>query len=164
MQIEEEIKHEIYDLYDECLENLDQFHRKLDLFIIPAELAQRIKDTTDLDVANHWVCIDNYGILHTLEQHGNPISEAKRGQVAIEKEDFFKMLEVFLSPDEIVLVGKTSHTQKPILQFIRQIEDKVYVVKEVRTITSKKKNKLSRLVFHTMYKIKATNRTAEADD
>ncbi|MFY7908582.1 MAG: hypothetical protein ACOVO2_03465 [Emticicia sp.] len=163
MQIEE-IKQKIYDLYDECLDNLGQFHRKLDLFIVPVELAQRIKEITDLDVSDHWVCIDNYGILHTLEQHGNPISEAKRGQVAIEKEDFFKMLDVFLYPEEIVLVGKTSHTQKPILQFVRQIEDKVYVVKEVRTITSKKKNKLSRLVFHTMYKIKATNRTAEAVD
>lgn len=163
MQIEE-VKQKIYDLYDECLDNLGQFHRKLDLFIVPAELAQRIKVITDLDVSDHWVCIDNYGILHTLEQHGNPISEAKRGQVAIEKEDFFKMLDVFLYPEEIVLVGKTSHTQKPILQFVRQIEDKVYVVKEVRTITSKKKNKLSRLVFHTMYKIKATNRTAEAID
>ena len=163
MQIEE-IKQKIYDLYDECLDNLGQFHRKLDLFIVPVELSQRIKEITDLDVSDHWVCIDNYGILHTLEQHGNPVSEAKRGQVAIEKEDFFKMLDVFLYPEEIVLVGKTSHTQKPILQFVRQIEDKVYVVKEVRTITSKKKNKLSRLVFHTMYKIKATNRTAEAAD
>lgn len=163
MQIEE-IKQKIYDLYDECLDNLGQFHRKLDLFIVPVELSQRIKEITDLDVSDHWVCIDNYGILHTLEQHGNPVSEAKRGQVAIEKEDFFKMLDVFLYPEEIILVGKTSHTQKPILQFVRQIEDKVYVVKEVRTITSKKKNKLSRLVFHTMYKIKATNRTAETVD
>ncbi|MDZ7934825.1 MAG: hypothetical protein U5M51_07665 [Emticicia sp.] len=156
MLIEEEIKHKIYSLYDECLDNLGQFHRKLDLFIIPVALAQRIKDITDLDVSNHWVCIDNYGILHALEQHGSPISEAKRGQIALEKEDFFRMLEVFLYPEEIILVGKTSHTQKPILQFIRQIEDKVYVLKEVRTIISKKKNKLSRLVFHTMYKIKAT--------
>jgi hypothetical protein len=160
----EEIKQKIYDLYDECLDNLGQFHRKLDLFIIPAELVQRIKIITDLDVSDHWVCIDNYGILHTLEQHGNPISEAKRGQVAIEKEDFFKMLEVFLYPEDIVLIGKTSHTQKPILQFVRQIEDKIYVLKEIRTITSKKKNKLSRLVFHTMYKIKASNRTAEVVD
>jgi len=159
----EEIKQKIYDLYDECLDNLGQFHRKLDFFIIPAELVQ-IKIITDLDVSDHWVCIDNYGILHTLEQHGNPISEAKRGQVAIEKEDFFKMLEVFLYSEEIVLIGKASHTQKPILQFVRQIEDKIYVLKEIRTITSKKKNKLSCLVLHTMYKIKASNRTAEVVD
>jgi hypothetical protein len=74
------------------------------------------------------------------------------------------MLEVFLYPEEIVLIRNTSHTQKPILQFVRQIEDKIYVLKEIRTITSKKKNKLSRLVFHTMYKIKASNRTAEVVD
>lgn len=74
------------------------------------------------------------------------------------------MLEVFLHPDEILSVGKTNYSQKPVLQFVRQIGDKIYVVKEVRTITSQKKNKLSRLVFHTMYKIKATNRTADAVD
>lgn len=52
-----------------------------------------IKDATQIDVSNHWVCIDNFGILHTLEEHGNPISEAKRGQIAIEKADFLTMLD-----------------------------------------------------------------------
>lgn len=155
MEINNETKQKIFELYDECLETLGQFHRKIDLFVVPEELAEKIKQATEMDVSNHWVCIDNFGILHTLEQHGNPISEAKRGQIAIEKEDFFMMLEVFLHPDEIHIVGKTNYSQKPVLQFVRQIGDKIYVVKEVRTITSQKKNKLSRLVFHTMYKIKA---------
>ena len=73
----------------------------------------------------------------------------------MERDDFVRMLEVFLNPDEILSVGKTRHTKMPLLQFIRKIEDKIYVVKEVRTITSSKKNKVSRLVFQTMYKVKA---------
>ena len=158
-EINEEIKQKIYDLYEECLNNLGQFHRKLDLFLIPTELVKKIKQSTNIDVSEHWVCIDNFGILHTLEEHGNPISEAKRGQIAIEKQDFIKMLEVFLCPDEIKMIGESSHTKKPLLQFIKQIDDKIYVVKELRSITSKKKNKLNRLVFHTMYKIKAPKMT-----
>jgi hypothetical protein len=154
-EITEDIKQKIYELYDECLNSTEQFHRKLDLFIVPMELADKILDETNVDVSKHWVCIDNYGIIHALEEHGNPISEAKRGQIALEREDFVRMLEVFLSPDEILSVGKTRHTKMPLLQFIRKIEDKIYVVKEVRTITSSKKNKVSRLVFQTMYKIKA---------
>jgi hypothetical protein len=88
MKIDNELKEKIYGLYDECLETLGQFHRKVDLFIIPEYLAEKIKHATNIDVHNHWVCIDNFGILHTLEHHGNPISEAKRGQIAIQKEYF----------------------------------------------------------------------------
>ena len=156
IEITEEIKQKIYDLYDECIERLEPFHRKLDLFIVPDALAQRIKNETTIDVAGHWVCIDNYGIRHALEHHGKPISEAKRGQEAVEKEDFVKMIDVFLQPDEIKIIGVTKHNNLPILQFVRKIEDRVFVVKEVRTSTSLKKNKLSRLVFQSMYKIRAT--------
>ncbi|RYU91780.1 PBECR3 domain-containing polyvalent protein [Emticicia agri] len=155
VEITQEIKQQIYDLYDECLENLSQFHRKIDLFIVPDKLAAEIFEKTSIDVTGYWVCLDNYEIIHAMEEHGNPITEAKRGQIALEREDFVKMLEVFLNPEEINTIGTTRHTQKTLLQFIRKIEDKTYVVKEVRSVTSKKKNKVSRLVFHTMYKIKA---------
>lgn len=156
IEISDEMKQEIHTLYNECIENSGQFHRKLDLFLVPIILTQKIFEATKIDVSNHWVCIDNFGISHTLEHHGNPISEGKRGQIAVEKEDFITMLEVFLYPDEITAIEGNGQTKKPLLQFIRRINDKVYVVKEVRTITSQKKNKISRLVFHTMYKIKAT--------
>ncbi len=158
IEIDEEIKQKIFELYDECVHATAPFHRKLDLFIVPDKLAQRILEETNMDVKGHWVCLDNYGIIHTLEHHGNPISENKRGQVAIMKEDFIIMLQVFLCPDEIHASGNTNSSQKPTIQFIRKIDDKIFVVKEVRTITSLKKNKLSRLVFQTMYKIKADKR------
>jgi hypothetical protein len=61
------------------------------------------------------------------------------------------MLEVFLYADEIKIVDET---KKVLIQFIKRINDKIYVVKEIRTITSQKKKKISRLVFHTMYKKK----------
>ena len=151
----EEIKQQIYALYDECLESLTQFHHKIDLFIIPEHIAKNIKDITGIDVYEHWICIDNYAILHILKHHGNPITEAKRGQIAIEREDFIKMLDVFLEPDEIKNIGVTKRTHTPVLQFIKEIEGRMYVVKEVRTSLSKKKMKKNRLVLHTMYKIKA---------
>lgn len=150
----EEIKEAIFNLYDECLNTSTPFHRKLDLFVISEALAQRIEESTGIDVSGHWVCMDNYGIAHTLEQHGNPLSEARRGQVAVEKADFVKFLDVFLNPDEIQLSGKTKHTNLPLLQFVKVLDDKIFVIKEVRTIVSTKKQKVSRLVFHTMYKKK----------
>ncbi len=152
----EHLRNQINDLYDECLNNFEPFHKKLDLFEIPETLVSRILTETNLDLSGFWICIDNFGIIHTLEKHGSPVSEAKRGQIAVEKEDFITMIEVCLNADTIKNIGVSKHSQNPILQFEKRINDRVFVVKEVRLITSKKKNKLNRLVFHTMYKIKAT--------
>lgn len=154
IEITEEIKLKIFELYEECINSIEPFHRKLDLFVVPENLAKKIFEETNIDVSGHWVCIDNYGILHALEHHGSLISESKRGQIAVGKEDFVTMLNVFLYPDEIKLIGETKKTNKLLIQFIKRIDDKIYVVKEVRTVTSQKKKKISRLVFHTMYKKK----------
>jgi phage-Barnase-EndoU-ColicinE5/D-RelE like nuclease3 len=154
----EKIQTEIYALYEECLENAKPFHRKLDLFLVPNHIVEMVKEKIEIDLSEHWVCIDNLGIIHTLEQHGNPITEAKRGQIAIEKEDFVRFLDIFLNPDEIKLAGQTKRTNLPLIQFEKTIDNKTIVIKEVRTITSTKKKKVSRLVFHTMYKIKKSNK------
>ena len=154
----EQIRSDIYALYDECLEKTHPFHRKLDLFIVPNNLVEKILATTGINVSGHWVCIDNFGIIHTLEEHSNHMTEAKRGQVAVEKEDFSLFLDVFLEPDVIKLAGMTKRTNLPLIQFEKWIDNRNIVVKEVRTITSKKKNKVSRLVFHTMYKIRKSSK------
>lgn len=150
------LKSDIYALYDECLEQTVPFHRKLDLFIVPNALVEKVLTATGINISGHWVCIDNFGIRHALEQHGSPISEAKRGQIALEKEDFVRFLEVFLDPDEISLVGVTKRTNLPLIQFVKTIDNKKFVIKEIRTISSLRKKKVSRVVFHTMYKMKAT--------
>jgi phage-Barnase-EndoU-ColicinE5/D-RelE like nuclease3 len=152
----EKIKHDIFELYDECLERKEPFFRRLDLFIVPENLAARVLAATGIDISEHWVCMDNYGIVHALIQHGNPVTELKRGQISLKKEDFVQLIDVFLNPDEILAVGKTNQTNRPIIQFTKILEEKMFVVKEIRTTESAKKNKVSRIVFHTMYKKKAT--------
>jgi len=153
----EEIKDKINALYDACLETKTPFHQKIDVCVVPDDLATMVLETTNIDIFNHLITIDNYGIIHTLQQHSNPITEAKRGQVAIERDDFVKWLEVVLQPDEVKHLGDTKRTNLPLLQFEKIIENKKIVVKEVRTIQSTKKQKVSRLVFHTMYKFKKPN-------
>jgi hypothetical protein len=153
----EEIRKQISDLYDTCLEKTVQFHVKVDICIVPNDLAKKVFEITSIDISNHWITIDNFGIIHTLQQHSNPITEAKRGQVAIERDDFLKWIEVVLFPDEVKYIGSSKRSEKPILQFEKIIEHKKVVVKEIRTVTSTKKNKISRLVFHTMYKFKKPN-------
>jgi hypothetical protein len=50
MIVTNEIRLQINNLYDECLENFDQFHRKIDLFEISESLANRIKEKTNIDL------------------------------------------------------------------------------------------------------------------
>jgi hypothetical protein len=139
------------------LEETKPFHTKIDVCIVPDYLVKLVFEVTTIDIANYMITIDNYGISHTLLQHGNPISEAKRGQVAIEKEDFIKWIAVVLQPDNIVLLENTKRTNLPQIQFEKVIDNKKIVVKEIRTVTSTKKKKVSRLVFQTMYKFKKPN-------
>ena len=153
----EDIKDKINALYDACLESTTPFHVKIDVCMVPEELAIMVLSTTNIDISNHLITIDNYGIIHTLQHHSNPITEAKRGQVAIEREDFIRWLEVVLYPDEVKHLGDTKRTNLPLLQFEKIIENRKIVVKEVRTVQSSKKQKVSRLVFHTMYKFKKPN-------
>lgn len=150
----DEIREAISELFEECMNTHTPFHRKIDLFVIPDDLAQQVLEATGLEVSGHLVCIDNFGIIHTLEQHGNPLSEARRGQIAVEKEDFINYLDVFLEPDEIHLSGKTKRTNLSLVQFMKVVEHKKFVIQEVRTVVSTKKQKVSRLVLHTMYKMK----------
>ena len=53
IEIDEEIKQKIFELYDECINSIEPFHRKLDLFIVPDALAQRILEETNMDVRGH---------------------------------------------------------------------------------------------------------------
>lgn len=158
MPFHQNLIEQINSLYEECLTRTEQFHAKIDICIVPNSLAQMVFEATNLDITNHWITIDNYGITHTLLQHSNPISEAKRGQIAIEKEDFIKFMDVVLQPDKIILLENTKRSNLPQLQFEKTVQNKNIVVTEIRTATSKKKNKISRLVFHTMYKKTKSNK------
>ncbi len=151
----DKIKQEILDLYEICLEKTEPFHIKIDICLVPNYLSDLVFQNTGIDISNHLITIDNYGIIHSLHKHGNPISESKRGQVALQKEDFIKFIDVIFEPDSIVLLDKSKRSSLPLLQFEKVINDRKIVVKEIRTITSSKKNKVSRLVFHTMYKFKS---------
>ena len=158
MILNENLIEQINLLYEECLIKKEQFHTKIDICLVPDNLAKRVFEITNIDISNHWITIDNYGITHTLLQHGNPISEAKRGQIAIEKDDSTNFINVILQPDKIIVLGNTKRSNLPQLQFEKIILNKKIVVKEVRTVTSKKKNKVSRLVFQTMYKKTKSNK------
>jgi phage-Barnase-EndoU-ColicinE5/D-RelE like nuclease3 len=142
MTIEEQIEA----LYEFALNNLDNQYKRLDLFVINETLGAHIKGLTNIDVTEFVVTIDTYSILHTLERHGNPVKEAKRGQIGVEKQHFKEILEVILNPD---VVRYETRNNRESLIFEKEMGNKYFVVKEIRRVV--KKRKQSKLVLQSFY-------------
>jgi len=139
------------ELFDFSFNNPDNTQKVEELGVISSELAQKIKEETGLDLENYTISIDNYGIRHAVEKHGNPKTETPRGQVAISKEDFLKILEVVQNADEITKKG-TNRTGQDIILFKKRFKEFFTVAKAVRPVKSKKKKKKNRLSFQSLWK------------
>ena len=112
-------------------------------------LYQDVKKITGIDVTEFLITIDNYSIIHTLERHGNPIKEAKRGQIGIQKHHFMEILDVILNPDTVRYDIRHNRTS---LIFEKDKGDTYFIVKEIRQVVkSRKKN---RLVLQSFYIVK----------
>jgi len=74
----------IGDLYELAVNNLTNEHVILDLGIIDDVLAEKIFVETGVDLTGFVISIDNYGIRHAVERHGDEKKEATQGQVAVQ--------------------------------------------------------------------------------
>jgi phage-Barnase-EndoU-ColicinE5/D-RelE like nuclease3 len=144
----------IEELYDFTLTDLNNTYKIVDLWNIETGLAQKIFKETGVDVEGFSVAIDNYGISHTMLNHGNPLKEALRGQIAVSKSDFNKIIDVLQQADSIRLDIKTikNNVTKETLVFVKEFDDRYFVAKEIRRVT--KKGKRNRLVLQTLYILK----------
>jgi len=150
-----DIEKQIELLYESVL-SLQNDHLIIDIGIVDHALAGRIKKCTGEDLTGYLITIDNYSIKHTLEKHGNPITEAKRGQLNITKDDFLLLPKLIFEFDKVyidVKVNKIKHTKRESLIFEKTIDNTYFVVKEIRTVI--KKGKVNRIILQTMYKRKA---------
>lgn len=96
------------------------------------ENAALILAKTGLDVHGYTRVIDNYGVRHTMKQHGDAAKEAKRGQIAVTLDDFSKVALITSEPDDVFGDGKNK-IGRDVLVFIKVIEGIGYRhVEEIR--------------------------------
>ncbi|KJU86161.1 hypothetical protein MBAV_001646 [Candidatus Magnetobacterium bavaricum] len=107
--------------------------------------AQAVKAATGIDLTGYERTIDNSFINHVLKRHGDPKTEAARGQLPITKEDIKRIPEIVESPDDIISGGKTKVGRDAIL-YKKRFNGETYYIEEVRT----GKNQIAAT---TMYKI-----------
>lgn len=83
--------------------------------------AAQILAKTGLDVTGYSRILDNYGVRHTMKQHGDPGKEAKRGQIAVTLSDFSKIPLITSQPDNIFADGKNK-IGRDVIVFVKVID------------------------------------------
>ena len=109
------VKKKILDLFDFALNNPDNKKQIIDIFIINELLAKKIEKSTQLFVEKYHFSIDNYSILHTLNKHGNEITEQERGQIAVIKNDFTLIQDIIENSNSIELSEKKFQSKNVII-------------------------------------------------
>ena len=104
----------------------------VDFAPVTAEVAARIKENAGLEVSGYVHSLDESGARHIHDEHGDPETEAARGQIAITEEDFARLPEIVSAPDD-VYAGETLADGTPTVIFKKRMEDgTVYYVQEAR--------------------------------
>ena len=115
----------IGDLYEMAVNNLTNKHFMLDLWTIDEGLGAKIFAETGIDLTGFIVSIDNYGIRHAIERHGDEKKEAKQGQVALQKSVFDLLYLVLTEADSITFDPRQRNPSSPKVEtliFEKEIE------------------------------------------
>lgn len=83
--------------------------------------ASLILEKTGLDVSGFTRILDNYGVRHTIKQHGDEVKEAKRGQLSITLDDFALIPLITSSPDNVFADGKNK-IGRDVIVFVKEID------------------------------------------
>lgn len=111
----------------------DNEQRKLPLWAVDQEEAQRLFGATGLDLRGYTHVLENYALKHIVKEHGNAATEASRGQTGITPDDLALIPEILRSPDSVRLSTTSTGIGLPAIIYEKKIGGKVTFVEEVRT-------------------------------
>ncbi len=99
--------------------NHKNLHKKIYFGRISQTFAQKIESNTGINVDGYNCVLRASEVLKILKNHGNPVSEGKRGQRGITKYDLMNIPNVILQADSINLSDK-EFEGKPVIEFERE--------------------------------------------
>ncbi|WP_295451933.1 phage minor head protein [uncultured Thiodictyon sp.] len=106
--------------------------RQMQIDFGPVTGVEAILRETGLDLTGYARAMDNYGVRHTLKQHGNPAREAARGQIAVSEHDFALVELITSAWDRVFLDGKNA-IGRDVIVFVKVIDGVGYrYVEEIR--------------------------------
>jgi hypothetical protein len=129
----------------ECLQDKSETVHLLEIGSISNYEAELIRYKTGLNVSGYTRIIDNYGIKHTLKQHGKAELEQLRGQLPIIPSDF-ELIPQIVKTENIIYSGKNKIGNDVIL-YEAVLDNVFYYAEEVR-------NKRKKLALQSIWKRK----------
>ena len=94
--------------------------RKTLLVIGQVDNVALIQARTGFNLAGYTRALDNYGVCHTMKQHGDPARELKRGQLAVTLEDFGLIPLITGEPVNVYKDGK-KRIGRDVIVFVKLI-------------------------------------------
>ena len=123
-------------------------HFKTTIGRLPKSQAEFIASYVGADLTGALRILDSSGIRHALRRHGNAVTEATRGQVAITPADF-ELLPTILQNPESMEYYEITALGHPLFLYTKRVGSWYFVTESVRTSKYG-----ATLVFQTMYKRK----------
>ena len=116
--------------------------------VVKDSISKKIKIITGIDVSGRKHVLSNYDIRHMLKEHGNPVVESKKGQIAITEKDIKKIPDIISNPTNIT--SGTDNRLGKTIRYIKKYNDNSTTVVEVVPSNSKS------LIIKTMWKKPST--------
>lgn len=149
------LKNKISEFYDRVISTKPKTNIRELLGDVSKNNIDAVKQNTGIDLTGYERVIDSSGIKHILKHHGDEAVEAKRGQIAITRDDIARIPEIVESPDDIKYVGENKQGL-PAIRYQKNINGVIYYFEEVR-------GGRKHVASDTMYKRKAGASNATPD-
>ena len=98
---------------------------------LPAKTVEMVKAATGMDLNGYNAIMTSDKIRHMVKNHGDPVSEGKRGQIALTPDLIARIPDILSEPDRVVPSEKTDSRGLPILIFEKNIGDHYVAVQAV---------------------------------
>lgn len=125
-------KSELTEIFDIATSRRDGNKSFANIAKVSETTASQIKKETGLDVKGWTHGIDEAAVRHIIKRHGDPVKEAKMGQIAVTKQDIEQIETVINSPDSVEYGGINDRGNETLI-IKKTLGDKTICIQELRT-------------------------------
>lgn len=125
-------KSELTEIFDIATSRRDGNKSFANIAKVSDVTASQIEKETGLNVKGWTHGIDEAAVRHIIKRHGDPVKEAKMGQIAVTKQDIEQIETVINSPDSVEYGGINDRGNETLI-IKKTLGDKTICIQELRT-------------------------------
>ena len=98
---------------------------------IPDAVVDLVLQETGIDIRGFSAMINGDDIRHIIKNHGDPLMESARGQIAVTSEDIARIPEILSAPDRVSLSESLDGKGRTVIIFEKNIRDRLITMQGV---------------------------------